>query len=288
VHLWIALLIGIYVVVISVSGSAVVFRREFNRWLVPQTVEVVGMRITDADLQAIVQNEYPKHSVTDIRPQQRADRPVLVSLERDGVPLERLFDPYTGEDLGYSFPPLLRLVEWLVDLHDNLLAGSTGRQVNGLGALLVTALLLTGFAVWWPGRKRWRQSLTIPRRAGSRHFVWRLHSFFGFWAFGLLLVWALTAVYFAFPQPFEEAIDRFDNDLNDAERPGEAVLLALIKLHFGRFGGLEIRVLWTLLGLIPAALFVTGFLMWWNRVLKPKWALRAVRVTAQTPVPEES
>jgi uncharacterized iron-regulated membrane protein len=121
---------------------------------------------------------------------------------------------------------------------------------------------------------------------GARRFVWHLHSFIGFWAFALLLIWAATAVYFAFPEPFESTIDRFDADLNDSYRPGEAFLLTLIKLHFGRFGGLEIRVLWALLGLLPAALFITGFIMWWRRVLRPAlgtWAERSPQ-----PLPEES
>jgi uncharacterized iron-regulated membrane protein len=42
-------------------------------------------------------------------------------------------------------------------------------------------------------------------------------------------------------------------------------LLALIRWHFGRFGGLGVRTLWVVLGLLPAALFVTGFIVWWRR-----------------------
>src|SRR5665213_617580 len=35
-------------------------------------------------------------------------------------------------------------VQWLVDLHSNLLLGSTGRLVNGIGGLCLTLLCLTG------------------------------------------------------------------------------------------------------------------------------------------------
>jgi uncharacterized iron-regulated membrane protein len=286
IHLWVALTIGVYVVVISLSGSAIVFRREFNQWLVPRTVAAVGVRMTEADLRSAAQRAYPEHTIAEIREQRRPERPVLVSLERRGSISERLFDPYTGDDLGHAYPPVLRFVEWLVDLHDNLLAGSTGRIVNGVGGFLVMALLLTGAVIWWPGKAHWRRSLVVRAPFGARGFVWHLHSFIGFWAFALLLIWASTAVYFAFPEPFEGAIDRFDDDLNDLYRPGEAVLLALIKLHFGRFGGLEIRVLWALLGLLPAALFITGFIMWWRRVLRPAWVSFAAR--APQALPEES
>jgi len=273
IHLWTAISIGLYITVISVSGSAIVFRRELNVWLVPRTVEsTLGVRLEGDALRAAVQSVYPQYVVNDVREQRRADRPVLVILERGGASSERLFDPYRAADLGLSYPHALRFVEWLVDLHDNLLAGRTGRIVNGVGGVLTMVLLLTGAVVWWQGKARWRHSLRLQRPVRSRRFVWQLHSFIGFWAFALLLCWALTAVYFAFPEPFEAAIDRLDPDLNDAERPGEALLLTLIQLHFGRFGGLEIRVLWAALGLLPAVLFVTGFYMWWRRVLRPRLA----------------
>ncbi len=197
VHLWLALVLGLYILVISISGSAVVFRREFYRWI---------------------------HD-----------------------------------------PALLRVLEWLVDLHDNLLAGSTGRLLNGIGALLLLVVLLTGAVLWWPGKSRWWQGLVLNRPFNSLRFVRQLHSFLGFWALAMLLLWALTAVYFAFPETFEALIDYFDPDLEDAHRPGEQLLYQGVNLHFGRFGGLFIRTLWVVLGLLPAALFVTGFLTWWKR-----------------------
>jgi uncharacterized iron-regulated membrane protein len=60
---------------------------------------------------------------------------------------KRLFDPRSGSDLGNSVPIGFRLVGMLVDLHDNLFAGPTGRKVNGLGAVAVLLLALTGMAI---------------------------------------------------------------------------------------------------------------------------------------------
>jgi uncharacterized iron-regulated membrane protein len=269
VHLWIGIALGAYIVVISVSGSAIVFRRELNAWLVPRTVpSTAGVRLTADELLDAARRAYPEYEVKTVREQRRPERPVLVSLERNGKSSERLFDPYAGVDMGHSYPPTLRAVEWLVDLHDNLLAGATGRFVNGLAGILLSALFVSGAVLWWPGRRRWRQSLAPGAPEASRRFTWRLHSALGFWSFGLLFVWAITAAYFAFPEPVEAAIDWFDSDLSDSVRPGEPVLLALIQLHFGRFGGLGVRFLWVVLGLLPAALFVTGFVLWWTRVAR--------------------
>jgi uncharacterized iron-regulated membrane protein len=49
-----------------------------------------------------------------------------------------------------------------------------------------------------------------------------------------------------------------------------------VALHFGLFGGpgllgLCVKILWVLLGLLPALLAVTGILMYWNRKLRPLW-----------------
>jgi len=48
---------------------------------------------------------------------------------------ERRFNPFTGKDMGAQRPLSVSLVEWTVDLHDNLLLGmETGRRMNALGA----------------------------------------------------------------------------------------------------------------------------------------------------------
>jgi uncharacterized iron-regulated membrane protein len=40
-------------------------------------------------------------------------------------------------------------------------------------------------------------------------------------------------------------------------------------LHFGTFGGDFTRILWVVVGLAPALLYVSGVLMWWNRSILP-------------------
>lgn len=43
---------------------------------------------------------------------------------------------------------------------------------------------------------------------------------------------------------------------------------AFTPLHYGTFGGLPVKILWTLGGLTPGVLAISGFLMWWAR--RPK------------------
>ena len=52
---------------------------------------------------------------------------------------------------------------------------------------------------------------------------------------------------------------------------GERIMLATYSIHFGDFGGTYSKAVWTVLGLMPAVLALSGILMWWNRYLSKKW-----------------
>jgi uncharacterized iron-regulated membrane protein len=115
---------------------------------------------------------------------------------------------FRNELSGNSF------VEWVVRLHENLLAGTTGRFVNGIGAVCLTLLCLTGGVIWWPGTKHWRRSLTVDWSAHFARINWDLHSALGFWCFIFVVVWGISAIYFSFPQAFNtlfvlDPADRF-------------------------------------------------------------------------------
>jgi uncharacterized iron-regulated membrane protein len=155
-------------------------------------------------------------------------------------------------------------IEWLVKLHENLLFGSAGRLVNGIGATGLTLLCVTGAFIWWPGIKHWRRSLTVNWRASFARINWDLHSALGFWCFFFILVWGVSGIYFSFPQLFSALFL-----LDPADRFTDQGLFWLSELHFGRFGWFA-EALWTLLGLVPAVLAFTGFFICCRRVIYTK------------------
>ncbi len=270
-HLWLGVLLGIYVALISITGSAVVFRPEFTRWQIPQTVpSTVGDRLSGDALAAAIDGVYRAEGLTVVRFSEppRADQPVTVRLARGDAERGRLFDPYTATDLGDSYPASVRAMEWLVALHDELLGGFQGRRVNGLLGGVVALLVLSGAVIWWPGRRQWRKSLYAT--PGMSRPLWHLHSAVGFWIFLLLFNWALSGWYMGVPGPVEALKDWLDNNPDDFVRPLDGVTRFLTTAHFGRFGGTGVGILWSLLGLLPAVLFVTGFVVWWRRVVRPR------------------
>jgi uncharacterized iron-regulated membrane protein len=278
IHLWSGIAVGIYLLVSSVSGSLLVFRIELhNMFNHPQApVTIAGERMTDDQLKQAAMRFFPGYSVSHVWPQKDPKLAVEIWLERDGVPgsLHRIFDPYTGKYLGYPDPAMVRFIVWLASLHDELLYGDTGRSANGIGAIALALLCVTGMIIWWPGIASWRRSLTVDLQSNWKLFNWHLHSAAGFWTFLLVFMWAVSGIYLAFPNPFQNVVDHFqpiDESRPAATRSGDAVLQWLARLHFGRFGGWPIKALWTVLGLIPLLLFITGAVMWWNRVLRPRF-----------------
>lgn len=284
VHLWSGLGIGLYVIAISISGSILVYRSELRQTFEPQPrlVEIVGERMTEEELTAAAERAYPDHSVRRVILRDDPAQASTVTIARDGEPSQMLFDPYTGEDLGHRLPLPYRLTTWLLDLHDNLLGGQTGRRVNGVGAILLTLLALTGSIIWWPGAAGWRRALVVDWRANWRRLTWTLHGAIGIWTLLFVLMWGVTGIYLAFPEPFTalgDAIEPFDEESFEP-RTVDMILYWVARVHFGRFGGTLTKVSWFAIGLLPPVLFVTGAIMWWNRVVRPRMAPDAPRRAA--------
>ena len=289
-HLWSGIAIGLYILMITVTGSVLIYSNELFRAATPRPIisKGSGPRLTDDQLKQIATRLYAGYRVVRLSRARDLDQAVDVWLRRGDDIRKRQFDPRSGGDLGDSVPTGIRLVSNLIDLHDNLLAGPTGRKVNGVGAIAALVLAATGLVIWWPGIRTWRRSLTLGRGAGWKGLTWRLHSVIGFWSLGFTLLFAISGAYLGIPQPFQDVADRLEplTAANAGFRIGDRVIYWLAILHFGRINGIGFpcsgpglcdqttKAIWALFGLAPAAMFATGAIMWWNRVLRPGWQAR--------------
>lgn len=188
------------------------------------------------------------------------------------------FSPVSGGPVPAGF----RATAWLIDFHDNLLAGATGRLVNGVGAWLVVLLCMTGASIWWPGIRHWRRSLTIEVRSSWSRLTWTLHSALGFWFFAFILMWGFTGAFLSFQAAFGALFDYLQpfDEANPADRLVDQIQYWLAYIHFGRLGGRGIpgcgrgicdsttKLIWAVAGLVPPVMFVTGALMWWTRAMR--------------------
>ncbi len=286
VHLWSGIGLGLYVFLISVTGSVLVYRNELYRAATRDPVMVTssGPLLADEQLKAAAERAYPGYSITFLDPARRPDRAVSISLESKSRRKNRLFNPYTGEDLGNSVPPGIWTVSKLLELHDDLLGGPTGRSINGLCAIFLLVVALTGIVVWWPGIKTWRRSLTLPRNTSWTRFLWGLHSMVGFWSFAFILMFGVSGIYLGDPERFQDLADRIEplTSANVRTRLSDQVIYWLAYLHVGRIDGIglgcrgpgvcdqTVKLVWAIFGIAPAVMVFTGAMMWWHRVVQKK------------------
>lgn len=348
VHMWLGLLTGLYVAAVCVSGAALVFRIDMQRALDPHlfTPSADGPLADPVAVMESVARAYPHHRLSGVEAPTTV-RPTYLAYVTRGAEFKTvLIDPVTTAVLGEL--PERAVIRALQDLHFNLMAGRTGRTVNGAGAFGILLLCAGGVVIWWPGARVWRRGFVVDISRGSRRRLWELHRAVGIWSVAFIVMSAITGLSLVFPAgfravvnrqspitvarspqsgppspvpppPWRQMIDRaradapgravarvvlpfgergaflvmfsprsptpagseltsiyLDQYMGDrlatsGARPwGDAMMATMLPLHVGGVGGQAGRVIWFTLGLSPAVLFVTGLIVWWRRVVRPR------------------
>src|SRR5437879_3148387 len=84
VHLWTGIGIGLYVLMISVTGSLLVYRVELVRAFSakPDLAAASGTALTVHELKAAAKRAYPDYEIADVVRSRRRNLPAEVTLER--------------------------------------------------------------------------------------------------------------------------------------------------------------------------------------------------------------
>ena len=212
VHLWAGVIIAAYLVVISSTGSILVYERDLQN----DAPHFVENRATGPDrfdgIVSIAQAAHPGEPLLDIDLRTLRRRVVPVGLtagERERIIyVDSVDERIVGEEILQQRHPLLQFSE---NLHNELAAGRSGAIVNGVGGFLLTLMSITGIVLWWPGKKNWKRALKVKWNARWARLNWDLHSAFGFWTMLLVGMWGITGAYFIFPQPFQEVLAHFSS-----------------------------------------------------------------------------
>jgi uncharacterized iron-regulated membrane protein len=147
VHLWAGIGLGLYVFVIGVTGSVLMFREE----LAGPNPDVVAVAETGApavDIPAVMATARaarPSAELLGVYAPASAREPFIAWVQEHEVIDPIVMHPTTGAILGVRRQHAW--LEWLQDLHFYLLGGDTGLVVNGIGGLLLLAMGLTGLVI---------------------------------------------------------------------------------------------------------------------------------------------
>lgn len=357
VHLWVGLALSAALVVVSLTGSALVFRHEIDRALNPALLRAApgSEHAPLANVVAAVEAAAPESAPRLIRLARAPDAVHEVWLA-DGRHV--YVDPTTATVLG-ARGDREGAMNTLFALHAELLSGETGEQVVGVVGMLTVLLAATGLVLWWPAAPTWtrvRKALAVERRRGPWRLNYDLHRAGGFYTSAFLVLVAATGAVLVFyaetgalvraatgvsepppppvapagalaPFALDGALQAARSALPSGEPTfvtlpqksaaplvvrlrtpsewhpngrsyvylapasgrvlrtddaraapaGERALHAAYPLHIGAFGG-AVRLLYIFLGLAPAALSVTGTLVWYRR-----WRKRDQRMQRERP-----
>lgn len=204
IHCWTGIGVGLYIFVVCVTGAALVFRSEMQEALYPGLFDFGASGAAPAAITTVmreVRAAYPEHELAGVYPPTPTRQPYLAYVVKDHKSSIILADPAIGKLLG-DFPEH-SFVRSLQELHFNLLAGRRSRFLNGVGALLLLVMCLTGLVIWWPGVCK------VDFRKNWKRLNWKLHNAAGFWTVALAMVWAVSGAYLSFPQQFQAVVNWF-------------------------------------------------------------------------------
>lgn len=190
-HRYLGLALGLFMIGSGLTGSAIVFSKAIDSYLHPELLTVAPRSAVPLKVDALLQNS--KDAVP-------GDIPAFVYLPlASSEAAQVLFqpsslrvhgDPYTGQVLGVRHPND-SLTGFLIDFHVHLLAGKTGKQIQGWIGLSAMVLTLIGVFLWWPKRGR-KQGFSIKWKAGAFRVWFDAHRVSGVVAAVLIVLTAAT------------------------------------------------------------------------------------------------
>jgi len=224
-HRWFGLFAALWLTLMAVTGSVIVFYNEADVALNPhlRLVEPRGEMVDASVLAEAAEAHTPGAFANLINLPNEADQSawVFIRTRKDsGVEIAGgtylLVDPYSAEVLGervFGAASLSRahLMDMIYQLHIDLLLGRWMVIFLGVVAFLwfldhVAALILS-----FPVAAKWAQSFTIRRKARSYKLVFDLHRAGGLWFFPVTLMLAFSGVYLNLYTPVIAAVELFSH-----------------------------------------------------------------------------
>ncbi|HYK81021.1 MAG TPA: PepSY-associated TM helix domain-containing protein [Micropepsaceae bacterium] len=258
VHLWVALILCVPMIVIGVSGSALLLQREILAASIP-SADVSGERRPIPDIVAAAKASAPAGMVAN-----RVELPLKVGAAssvrfrppREGAAsIDIYVDPVSLKILGSSEVvergPVLA---FLIGIHAFLaMPPPIGLPFVGWMGVVMTLMGLTGLVLWWPSKGQWRRSFLVRRGARGLAFHFDLHRAAGIWGLLVFLAVTTSGIYLTFPQtigPFVRAHLPGEETTTEPQPgyvlakgrigPEEAIALARSAVPSARVTGLEL------------------------------------------------
>ena len=198
-HRYLSWVLGIWLVLLSVSGAVLLYKNPLLRWQYPQLQHI--QPVADIShwgpllnqLQQDAQFRYVKFPATD-------------ALWLEAVTFDNQRHYYNQQhQLLLTRKVHSDWLDWLYDFHLHLLSGESGHTANGVIGLLSLLLLLSGLWQWWP-RRFSRRLFHLPKPDSSLRSLRQYHSVLALLLLPLLLLTSATGAMMVFSQQTQSVL----------------------------------------------------------------------------------
>lgn len=196
-HLWIGIVTGLIVFIVSITGCILVFESDIRDWLYPERMAEApapgAQQLPPSILIPAAEAAMPGYHVHGIQyhiPGKAAE----VTFHSDSVVY---VNPYTGQ--VNAIRNKIDFFSYMEDGHVTLwLPHAVGTKVVLYSTLIFFFLLLTGLVLWWP--KKWnrhniKNAFNIKWKAKFKRVNYDLHNVLGFYTLPVTLLMAFTGIY---------------------------------------------------------------------------------------------
>lgn len=190
-HRYLSWALGIWLVLLSVSGAVLLYKNPLLRWQYPQLQRI--QPVADIShwgpllnqLQQDAQFRYVKFPAAD-------------ALWLEAVTFDNQRHYYNEQhQLLLTRDVHSDWLDWLYDFHLHLLSGEAGHTANGVIGLFSLLLLLSGLWQWWPRRFN-RRLFNLPKPDSSVRSLRQYHSMLALLLLPLLLLTSATGAMMVF------------------------------------------------------------------------------------------
>lgn len=204
IHRWVGLVLALIVAAVAVSGGLLLLRGPYERAIYPALAKPLTTNPTrEAEVVASIEERFRKDGgVRTLKFPREGANAFHVYLDDES---EAFIDSTSG-DLIARWTWRDSLPAFLFELHAHLLAENAGKTLNGIAALFMLFLTLTGIILWWPRKSSaFRLRRAMPRNATAGELL-RSHAASGAIAAIPVLVFAATGAAIVFYTPVNVAL----------------------------------------------------------------------------------
>ena len=224
IHLYGGLWFGVLLILLSLTGSILVFEHEIDRFLNHELLTLSKSAATATEPASIdesiseIRQSYPAKEIRFLNFPSDSSATIEAWLGGEPEYTYVYVNPYSAEITG-SRTGNSSFTTFMHELHAHLLTGETGSIIVGISGIVLVLLCFSGIILWIPKAGKLLKSITVTFGKKFKRVNYDLHRSVGFWTCLLLLLFAVTGSALVFYTGSESLLGTLLNEKTENAAP---------------------------------------------------------------------